>query len=221
MKLNLALYVVRELCVEVDDDLYREILTLRTRGITLRELILKGVEYFKSISHKFEPIPRFSIRECGEVRPYEYCWPPCRSSDDVEAFEKAQCYEIVLGSRRYRFYIAYGYRWAFGDNRRRVVVFKIGARGRVSGVLVEFAGSDDYEITKNVVSLLKRPDRKYMKLEELDLYPEYLRIGNHIVNHASVICRGRHGYAALCTREDNVELILYHAIVQGKWRKML
>ena len=209
---------VKEVCVEVEEDVYREILILRARGITLKDILLKGIEYYKTRA-QIVSRPSIQYSECGIIKPYEYCWPPCRGRKDLETFEEARCFEVIEEGVRHRFYIAYGFRWAYGRNRRRVVVFRVGLRGGIPTPIVEFAGTDDYSSTRSVVSLIKRPDKKYMRTWEVNSYLEYAELTSHIVDHASVIRRGRKGYASLHVKEDDVDGILRHALIQYKWRR--
>jgi len=113
----------------------------------------------------------------------------------------------------------YGYREAFGKNRKRVIVYRAGLREGKPMPVVEFAGTDDYDNTKNVVSIMRKPNRKYMKIEEVALYPECSKIKHYIVDYVTAIRSGKLGYAALRVKEDNIGLILYHALTQYKWRK--
>jgi len=207
---------IRELYIEVDSNLYDRISALRARGITLRDILLKGLEYYEKSTHT--PKVNVQYSPCGVIRPYEYCWPPCRSEENKEVFEEARCFEVYVNGRMQKFLIAYGYREAFGRNRRRIVVYRAGLRGGKPMPVVEFAGTDDYNNTKNVVSIIKKPDRKFMKVKEVMLYPEYSKIRHYIVEHATAIKRGKLGYAALRAREDDIKLILYHALTQYKWR---
>jgi len=155
--------IIRELCIEVDSDLYNRVSVLRVRGITLRNILLKGIEYYEKLTYAPEVKIRYS--SCGVIKPYVYCWPPCRSERDKEVFDEARCFEVYVDGRRQRFLVAYGYRKAFGKNRRRVVVYRAGLRGGNPMPIVEFAGTDDYYSTKNVVSFIRKPNRKFMKIE--------------------------------------------------------
>ena len=209
---------VRELCVEVNEDIYGRVRLLREKGVTLLDIFLKGLEYWEGLvlSHRGVQV---KFGGCGVFKPYVYCWPPCRSEGDREVFGKAYCFEVDVNGRWLRFLVAYGFRKAYGKMRRRIVVFKIGRRGGTPEPVVEFAGADDYEWSRRIVSIIRRPDRKYMRLEDLKHYPEYFKVKHNIVDHASVIVRGRQGYAALCVNEKDVGLIPYHAITQYRWRK--
>lgn len=63
---------------------------------------------------------------------------------------------------------------------------------------------------------MRKPNRKYMKIEEVTLYPEYSKIKHYIVDHVTAIRSGKLGYAALRVKEDNIGLILYHTLIQYK-----
>jgi hypothetical protein len=192
--------VVKEVCVELDEKLYEEIQRVRDRGLSLVDIIKAGLE-------KHTKPLRYT--ECGKQAPFSYRWPT-----GEEIFDEALCFNVDGDI----YYIAYGFREAFGSNRRRVIVFRRSRKGKTLSALVEFAGTDDWNETKLVASFIKKPDNKYARIGEAEKLPEYAVLKDHIKEHSSVIKDGKRGYAALVVREDDYEKILYHAVQRYKYK---
>ena len=197
--------------LKVSENLYRRLESLKMKGFSIDEIIEKGIE---AIERK----DRIKYRLCGLQERFTYKWP----SGTVEKFEKVECYDVQVYGEWYRFYVAYGYRWAFGKNRRRVIVFlEKGVRGVSLYPLVEFSGTDSYDTTREICAFIRRPDKKYMKLDNILMYPEYAQLRHYIKDHSNVILGGRKTLAALTVREDDIANIIYHAVIQGRWRRKL
>jgi hypothetical protein len=190
----------KEICIEVDEKLYEEIQKVRGIGYSLVEIIEAGIEAIKSRA----PQKLVNYRPCGEIAKFSFMFP----SREYEEYEKALCFEVDDSI----YYIAYGFREAFGAMRRRVVVIKVSRRGKPQHVLAEFAGADDWSNTKLVAALLKKHDDSYVRIGEAQNMPEYKPLGGCIEEHAKVIKEGKKGYAALVVKEDDYEKILYYAI---------
>lgn len=139
---------------------------------------------------------------------YEHRWP----DGDVERF-KAVFYDVVFEGQRRKVVIGFTERKAFGRRRRRVIVFID------EHPTVEFAGADDYDQLGHLVALIKRPDGKFMKIDEVNLYIEYA--GMTVSEHSRFIDKslgGREGAAALVVTEDDHKAMIKHALIQLKWR---
>jgi len=190
----------KEICVEVDEKLYEEIQKVRSMGYSLVKIIEAGIEAIKSRA----PQKLVNYRPCGEIAKFRFMFP----SREYEEYEKALCFEVDDNI----YYIAYGFREAFGAMRRRVVVIKVSRRGKPQHVLAEFTGTDDWSNTKLVAALLKKHDDSYVRIDEAQNIPEYKPLGECIEEHAKVIKEGRKGFAALVVKEDDYEKILYYAI---------
>jgi hypothetical protein len=191
----------KEICIEVDEELYNEILEIRGRGHSLVEIVKAGIEAIK----KAGTPPLVAYRCCGEVAPFRFRWP----DGSYEDYERALCFEVSGDV----YYIAYGFREAFGGNvRRRVIVVKASLMRKPQQVVAEFAGTDDWINTKLVAALLRKHDDSYVGIDEAQNIPEYKPLGVCIEEHAKVIKEGKKGYAALVVKEDDYEKILYYAI---------
>lgn len=91
--------------------------------------------------------------------PYLFLWP-----DATEEYERAD--ELRVSGpeipRPTRLFVAYGWRNAFGQMRRRIVIFR-----NHGNVLAEFVGTDDWEATGRVATYLrKRGARTYLRPED-------------------------------------------------------
>jgi hypothetical protein len=198
----------KEICIEVDEGLYNEILEIRGMGHGLVEIVKAGIEAIKTIVYQ----GLVKYRYCGEVAPFRFRWP----DGSYEDYERALCFEVDGDV----YYIAYGFREAFGGNvRRRVIVIKASQRGKPQHVLAEFAGADDWINTKLVAALLRKHDDSYVRVSEAQNIPEYEPLRGCIEEHAKIIKEGREGYAALVVKEDDYEKILYYAIKRLEMRR--
>lgn len=137
---------------------------------------------------------------------YEYRWP----DGTVENYDTIS-YDAVFGDQRHEVMIGFAERRAFGRDRKRVVIFVDGWPE------VEFAGADDYDRTGRLVAMIRRPDGKFMDIN--DVYSEY--VGLSVVEHSRCIDRslgGRDGTAALVVTSDDHKAMIRHAFIQSKWR---
>ena len=191
---------MREVCFEVNDELYGSIQKLRGAGVSLYDIVRAGVE--RLTAEKFKP-KLITYSMCGEVRQFKFRWP-----EGIEVYDNALCFNVNGDT----YYIAYCMRRAFGSERRRVVVFRVSRRGKTMRAIAEFAGTDDWQDTKLVAALVKKPDNKYARPDEIDKIPEYTPLKDLIKDHGSVIKGGKKGFAALVVREDDYEKILYYAV---------
>ena len=198
--------MVKEVCVELDEKLYEEIQRVRDRGLSLVDIIKAGLEKLTPVGLESKLL-RYT--ECGKQAPFSYRWPT-----GEEIFDEALCFNVDGDI----YYIAYGFREAFGSNRRRVIVFRRSRKGKTLSALVEFAGTDDWNETKLVASFIKKPDNKYARIGEAEKLPEYAVLKDYIKEHSSVIKDGKRGFAALVVREDDYEKILYHAVQRYKYK---
>jgi hypothetical protein len=196
--------MTKEVCVELDEKLYEEIQSVRNKGHSLVDIIKAGLEKFASKESKL-----VEYTECGKQAPFSYKWP-----EGEEVFDEALCFNV--GGDIY--YIAYGHREAFGSNRRRVIVFRKSRRGRRLTPIVEFAGTDDWSETRQITSLIKKPDNKYARVGEAEKLAGYTVLKDYIKEHSSVIKDGKKGFAALVVREDDYEKILYYAVQRYKYK---
>lgn len=149
------------------------------------------------------------VRLAGVKDRYEHHWP----DGSVEEF-KVVSYDVVFEDHGHEVMIGFTEREAFGRTRRRVVVFIDGHP------IVEFAGADDYEQLGHLIAIIKKPDGKYMRMNEVNLYIEYA--GMTVAEHSRFIDKslgGKEGVAALVVTEDDHKAMIRHALTQLKWRK--
>jgi len=198
---------IREICIEVSEDVYKQILRARKMGYSSIDLIKLGLKHIG-----LGEVKPLEYKECGRISPFNFKWP----DGSIERFDEALCFSI----ERNVFYVAYGFRYAFGTNRRRLVVYRKGLKGKTMWAIVEFVGVDDWNESKHVASLIKKPDNKFATVKEAKNLPEYKELENYIKDHGDVIKDGKKGFAALVIREDDHEKILYHALTRYKWKNM-
>jgi hypothetical protein len=194
---------LKEVCVEVDEKVYEDIRRARALGYSLADIIRAGIEKL-GIARLIE------YSECGRLKPFEFRWP-----EGVEVFDEALCFKV----RDDVYYIAYCFREAYGSNRRRIVIVRKPPRGKTLSAIVEFCGTDDWQATRQVASLIRRPDNRLARIEDVEKLAEYSILRGYIRDHGDVIRDGRKGYASLIVREDDYERMLYHAVKRYEMKK--
>ncbi len=122
------------------------------------------------------------------------------------------------------FYLGYRWKKVWGSRRRAVDIFTPRSSANLSRPsvipLVEFIGTDNYSLTRELVSVIRKPDLKFMKLNEVNYFLEYLPLKHLMVDHSRVIRGGYKGTAALKVKENRVELMLLHASIQFVWKRL-
>jgi len=136
---------------------------------------------------------------------YTYSWP-----DGSTEVYKAVIYNVVFSGQSREVLIGFTEREAYGAIRRRVVVFVDGHPE------AEFCGTDDYDVTGRLVAIVRGPDRKLMDIDKISV--EY--VGLPVVEHSTVIARGRKGKAGLVVTECDHDLMIRHALIQSEWRRV-
>jgi hypothetical protein len=147
-----------------------------------------------------------SIKLIDVIKRHVYEWP-----DGREVYN-AVVYEVRFHGLKHRVLIGFTKREAFQKNRRRVVVFVDDYPE------AEFAGADNYADSGLVVAMIRNPDGKYMKTD--DIHSEYY--GMPVADHSQYISKdfgGREGTAALIVAEDDHRTMIRHALIQSRWRK--
>lgn len=138
-----------------------------------------------------------------KVGSYSYKWP----GGSTETYD-AIFYEIRFNNSVCEIVVGFTDRVAFGKQRKRVVVFIN------EYPMVEFAGTDDYDKTGNLVAQIKDANGKYVGLNNVP--PEYSDFV--IVEHSSQIKGGYRGRAAILVSNHDIKRIIEHALIQQKLR---
>ncbi|MCH7812377.1 MAG: hypothetical protein IH958_07080 [Chloroflexi bacterium] len=139
-----------------------------------------------------------------------FTWP----EGTKEQFGPLVTYAVSAGNVDTRLAIGYGWRDAFRENRRRIIVFA--ARSSLWPI-VEFVGADDYDRTSSVLWPLKKPggNRQYRLSEEPHRdFAEFTVVPfqNRISGRGSFS-----GWAAV-VHEDEHDAMLRLALVREKLR---
>ncbi len=102
---------------------------------------------------------RLVLARLGSQPNYRFRWP-----DGVETYDECVRYSVSQGSTaRGTIAIAFGRRAAYGNERRRILVFREGLR-----VLVELVGADDWESTGTVLWPARRLGSRHLVREKLE-----------------------------------------------------
>ena len=139
----------------------------------------------------------------------EYRWP----SGDVEFYSPADAYRVSDESDARELVLGFGWRDAFGQVRRRIIVF---LRDPVwPGI--EFVGTDSYASDRTLVWAMKKPEGNVQYGISESPHPDYLGLRmvpfrNHISNKRSFASW------AVMVIEDQVEEILRAAWIRGHHR---
>ncbi len=157
---------------------------------------------------------------CGEAGSVSFNF----GDGELRPFTDVKCYDVEYQGERIRILVGRGVLPQPRFNRREpwVVLFraKSGSFKPVEA-LSEFLPADSYEADRKIVTRIRKPDGSFMRIGEVDMFPEYRRIKQYIVPHEEAISSSPfRGHAALVVREDDVEVMLYHAAVQYVWKRM-
>jgi hypothetical protein len=145
-----------------------------------------------------------AIKLVGVNKEYTYTWP----DGNIEIYN-AVIYEAEFGDWKGEIVVGFTEREGYGKLRKRAIVFINGHPE------AEFVGTDDYDKTGHLAALIKRPDGKFMRIDEIDR--RYA--GFNVVNHSSQIREGREGFAALLVSSDDHKTMIQHALIQWEWRR--
>jgi predicted transcriptional regulator len=121
----------------------------------------------------------------------------------------AVVYEVRSSDRSYRAVIGFTEKGKYGKLRTIADVFINGHHE------AEFVGTDDYDMTGNLVALIKGPDGDFMHIKKID--QRYA--GFNVVDHSSQISEGKKGCAALLVSSEDHRTMIQHALIQREWRR--
>jgi len=145
--------------------------------------------------------------------PFKHVWPNEGLEKYADAFET----DMQIGGKMRHFIIGYTYRDAAGANRKRVVVFM----GHIPQIrpLVEFTGTDDYEKSKMVVSVVKGRDNHHVKSAD-QLPTEYSGIPTTIY---SDVVTGPYAArsVAVHVKDSDRDIMARHAIIRAQFKGIL
>lgn len=143
-----------------------------------------------------------------EIEPFDYQWPA-----SVEHFEYGYETSQLINGRTYTFKIGFTDREAAGQLRRRAIVW------RDNWPLVEFAGSNNYESDGMLASIIKLKNGKQLRPSEK--LPDDYR--NFQIGRYDSIVQGPHASRnmAVIVDKSDLESMLRHAIIRGKWKNLL
>ncbi|MFA5064852.1 MAG: hypothetical protein WC566_05215 [Dehalococcoidia bacterium] len=143
-----------------------------------------------------------------KIPPFEYRWPA-----STEQFEGGYETEKLISGHSYSFKIGFTNREAAGQLRRRIIVW------RDNWPLVEFAGSNDYTSDGLLASIIKLRNGK--QLRPLEKIPDEYR-NFRIAKYDSII-KGPYASRnmAVIVNKDDLQAMLRHAIIRGKWKNLI
>ena len=150
--------------------------------------------------------------------PFDYHWPRKKGEEDKpELYDEAHEAEISMGGQEYRVQIGFTNRRTAGKDRRRAVVFL--NDGRRMRPVVEFVGTDDFDQSGKMVSLIKIPNESgsgHTRLQPGD-QPSSEYDGMPIVQYSREIT-GPYAATTLAVlvRKDEYSLMARHAIIRAR-----
>jgi uncharacterized HhH-GPD family protein len=139
---------------------------------------------------------------------FVYNWPK-----GAEEFKPAHRYRVRLAKKDVYVTVGYTYRHAFGQDRRRIIVFISTSVGLWPAI--EFVGADDYEKTQELLCTLKKPssnkhyrvtENPHQDYQEFKLIPFKSRI---------LAPRSFNSWAAIVKEEDIDSIISLSMIRAG------
>jgi excisionase family DNA binding protein len=138
--------------------------------------------------------------------PFHFTWPNGKTEEYPEAYEGT----ANDGNMQFEVKIGVCERPAAGMNRKRITVF---LNGRPT---VEFVGTDDFEESKRVASLIVLPNKK--RLRPNQTVPNEYRSFN-LVRYNSVVKGPRAATTmAVLSQIDDIDTIVAHAIIRANYR---
>jgi hypothetical protein len=156
-----------------------------------------------------------SIVSISDLKPsesFEYQWP-----DKKEVFDRAYKGTLQLGKKSLHVCVGFTYRDAAGTKRRRAIVF-FGEPPRLTPV-VEFTGTDDFDNTGSMASIIKVSNDRDGGLRQLRPYEplpcDYSGSDLVIYNH---VITGRYatGSMAVLLNQNDVKAMVDHALIRAK-----
>jgi len=146
------------------------------------------------------------------IEPFKFKWP-----NDTEKYEGGGEGTVQLPEGLRHFVIGYTSRKAAGMKRQRIVIFK----GHIPQIypLVEFVGTNDYDKTKMVASVMK--DRNGQHVRSVAEVPvEYA--GMPTVMYSDVVI-GPYAARSIAVflKEDQRDQMLRHAIIRARYKDLL
>jgi len=145
--------------------------------------------------------------EWREIGAFGFYWP----NQDNESFDAG--FERVLrhNGRAIPLVIGFGDRRAAGRDRRRAVVFW-GTHPGSKSPIVEFTGTDDFEQSKLMASVIKSDGRKHLRPTD-DVPAAYVGMPMSVYNH---VITGPYAYESKCVllRDDQLDLMARHALLR-------
>lgn len=154
-----------------------------------------------------QPNPE-DISDFAEIGPFDFHWPKM-----IEHFEGGYETTKIIHGHSYIFKIGFTDREAAGRLRRRVVIW------RDNWPLVEFASGNNYASDGLLASIIKLKNGKQLRQSE-KIPEEYKNF--HIERYDSLI-QGPYASRnmAIIIYKDDLESMLHHAIIRGKWKNLL
>jgi excisionase family DNA binding protein len=138
--------------------------------------------------------------------PFHFTWPNGKTEEYPEAYEGT----ANDGNMQFEVKIGVCERPAAGMNRKRITVF---LNGRPT---VEFVGTDDFEESKRVASLIVLPNKK--RLRPNQTVPNEYRSFN-LVRYNSLVKGPRAATTmAVLSQIDDIDTIVAHAIIRANYR---
>lgn len=146
---------------------------------------------------------------------FTYTWP---NGETKETFDTAFEATVALSSGNHRFVIGYTVRKAAGmKNRKRIIVF-LGQSQRLVP-MVEFAGSNDFERTHRVASMIKGSSNERFHSPS-QLPPEYRGMPTVVYSDLVIGPYAARSLAVLADYDDR-DLMLRHAIIRATYKGLI
>jgi hypothetical protein len=153
----------------------------------------------------------------NDLGPHEHRWPKRADNpgDGIERYDRS--FQSIYPSEGHKstVLVAFTHREAYGDWRRKAVVFVEGYP------TLEFVGVDDYDTNHQLVSPIKLPDRKELK-PDLPIPSEYADMPVVVFNTLVTGPYSRKCQAVVVTEDlsgvfDDLNVMARHALIRAKW----
>lgn len=148
-----------------------------------------------------------------EIGPFDFDWPQSGGGPNLEHYDKGYETTRMINGRHFTFTIGFGNRKVAGRMRARVTIW-LGNRA-----IVEFAGSNNFEIDELLASIIKLKDNTQLTPYQ-EVPPEYKDF--RVARYNSIV-QGPYASTnmAIVVHKDDLESMLRHAIIRGLWKRLI
>ncbi len=201
------------ICLRASPKLLNLLAQVVNRGLRVEDAITKGLSMLLGSETSAKGTSFFRLLGCSEES-WSYRWP----EGDTYVYEGWRCRALFKG-QEYEVYVGRAREPLRRFNAERVWVVGFVRIGNLLYPVAEFVSTDDYEETRELISRIKGPNGRYLRIEQVREYPELQPLIDKIVAFNEKVRGTRIRHAALVVKENDVRDIVYYVILRHIWRE--